>query len=237
MRVHPSTLIAAVVLLTGSVAAQEPQPPLSTPSIVTRGEAVIKRAPDRAFVVAAVETRAKTPREAQQLNATAMTAVQQRLTTAGIGRDAIRTLGYTVQPQYDFANGRRTLRDYLARNSVEVRLDEVARVGEIADTVVQGGATTVSEIRFDLKDRAGAEREALRLAVQDARARADAAAMGAGRVVDRVLRIEDSRDIEAPRPYMRMSATAAAADQPPSTPIDAGDLEIRAHVTLIVGIK
>ena len=231
-------LAVGVVLLTGSVYAQEPQSSLSIPSIVTRGEAVIKRAPDRAFVVAAVETRAKTPREAQQLNATAMTAVQQRLTTVGVARDAIRTLGYTVQPQYDFANGRRTLRDYLARNSVEVRLDDVARVGEIADVAVQGGATNISEIRFDLKDRAGAEREALRLAVQDARARADAAAMGAGRVVDRVLRIDDARDVETPRPYMAVRGMAnAAADQAAPTPIEAGELEIRAHVTLTVGIK
>jgi uncharacterized protein YggE len=231
-------LAAAVVVLTASLQAQEPQPSLSIPSIVTRGEAIIRRAPDRAYVIAAVETRAKTPKDAQQLNATAMTAVQQRLTAAGIGRDAIRTLGYSIQPQYDFANGRRTLRDYLARNSVEVRLDDVTRAGEIADTAVQAGATNISDIRFDLKDRAGAEREALRLAVADARARADAAAMGAGRVVDRVLRIEDSRDSEPPRPYLTMRATAAvAADQAPSTPIDAGDLEIRAHVTLTVAIK
>ena len=42
-------------------------------------------------------------------------------------------------------------------------------------------------------DRAGAEREALRLAVADARARAEAAAAGAGRTIDRVLRIDDTR--------------------------------------------
>jgi len=231
-------LATAVFVLTASLQAQEPQSSLSIPSIVTRGEAIIRRAHDRAYVVAAVETRAKTPKDAQQLNAAAMTTVQQRLAGAGIGRDAIRTLGYSVQPQYDFANGRRTLRDYLARNSVEVRLDDVTRVGEIADTAVQAGATNISDIRFDLKDRAGAEREALRQAVADARARADAAAMGAGRVVDRVLRIEDSRDSEPPRPYVTMRATAAvAADQAPTTPIDAGDLEIRAHVTLTVAIK
>ena len=37
------------------------------------------------------------------------------------------------------------------------------------------------------------ERDALRHAVEDARARADALAAGAGRTVDRVIRIDDSR--------------------------------------------
>ena len=67
------------------------------------------------------------------------------------------------------------------------------------DAVVQAGATSIGGVRFDLKDRAGAEREALRLAVADARARAEAAAAGAGRTIDRVLRIDDTRR-ETPRP-------------------------------------
>jgi uncharacterized protein YggE len=95
----------------------------------------------------------------------------------------------------------------------------------------------VTSIRFDLKDRAGAEREALRLAVVDARARADAAAAGAGGAVDRVLRIEDVRQVRVgpPRPMMAMAREAAADVQ--QTPIEAGELEIRAQVTLTVSIK
>ena len=56
-----------------------------------------------------------------------MTTVQQRIAAAGIARDAVRTLGYSIQQEFDFANGRRTPRGYLARNSIEVRLDERTR--------------------------------------------------------------------------------------------------------------
>ena len=68
-------------------------------------------------------------------------------------------------------------------------------MGEILDLAVGSGATSVSGVRFDLKDRAAAEREALKRAVADARARADAAAAGAGVKVDRVLRIEEQRGV------------------------------------------
>lgn len=220
------------------VFGQEPAPGVpSVPMIVTNGEATIRRAPDQAFVMVAVETRARTPREAQQQNADAMTSVQQRIGRAGIPRDAVRSTGYSIQQEFDFANGRRTPRGYVARNGVEVRIDAVERVGDLLDAVVEGGATTIAGVRFDLKDRAGAEREALRLAVVDARGRAEAIAAGAGRTLDRVLRITD-----APQPRFKPMADVAmlqrsVAGGAESTPIEPGTIEIRAQVEFSVAIR
>jgi hypothetical protein len=210
---------------------------LDVPSIVTTGEAIVKRAPDRAYVTIAVETRAARPRDAQRQNAEAMTAVQQRIAAAGIPKDAVQTLGYTVQQEFDYVSGKRVSRGYVARNAVDVRIDAVERTGDLLDAVVEGGATTVAGIRFDLRDRAGAEREALRLAVADARARAEAAAAGAGRSIDRILRIEDRERVSPiPMPMVAMRG-AAQAGAPPPPPIEAGEIEIRAQVTLTVSIK
>jgi uncharacterized protein YggE len=234
-RVTPFVL--AIVLLAASVRAQEPATMTPIPSIVTSGEAIVRRAPDQAFVTLAVETRARAPKDAQRQNAEAMTAVQQRVAAAGIDKDAIRTIGYTIQQEFDYANGKRTPREYVARNGLEIRLDAVERTGEILDVVVQAGATTVTGVRFDVKDRAGAEREALRLAVVDARARAEALAAGAGRTIDRVLRIDDSRQGgPAPMMMMEMRAKTMAADAP-ATPVEAGQIEVRAQITLTVAIK
>lgn len=230
-------LLGAALIVSCAAAplmAQAPAP--QEPSIVTTGEATVRRAPDQAFVTVAVETRAKNPRDAQKLNADAMAAVQQRLTAAGIARDAIRTTGYNIQQEFDFTNGRRVPREYLARNGVEVRLDAVDRVGEVLDLTVQAGATSVSGIRFEIKDRAGAEREALRMAVMDARLRAEALATGAGRTVDRILRIDDGpRQFKGPQPLI-LGARGMAADAAP-TPVEAGMVEIEAHVTMTVTIK
>src|SRR5512146_2672600 len=104
--------------LTGAARAQTTgQGEPNAPAITTSGEAVVRRAPDRAFVDITVENRARNPRDAQSQNAEAMTAVQQKLRAANLPKDAVRTTGYGVEPEFDFANGRRTLRDYLARNT------------------------------------------------------------------------------------------------------------------------
>lgn len=229
-------LVVTTCVVVGTAAAQESS--ASLPTIVTTGEAIVKRAPDQSFVTVLVETRARAPKDAQRLNAEAMTAVQQRLTDAGVAKDNVRTTGYSIQQEFDYSNGRRTPREFLARNGIEVRLDAVERTGEILDIAVQGGATTIGGLRFDIRDRAGAEREALRRAVEDARLRADAMAAGAGRTIDRVLRIEDSRQhVGPPQPMMMMRAAAGAAADTASTPVESGMLEIRAQVTLTVVLK
>ncbi|HTK27936.1 MAG TPA: SIMPL domain-containing protein [Vicinamibacterales bacterium] len=224
-------LLLALLLLAGPIAGQERS--AAEPAIVTTGEATVRRAPDEAFVAVAAESRAKDPREAQRANAGAMAAVEKRLADLGIPRDALRTTGLRLEQEFDVANGRRIARDFLARNTLEVRVDEVARAGEVADAAVAAGATAIESIRFDLKERAAAEREALRLAVVDARARAEAAAAGAGRTLDRILRIEEGG---AARPGPRPMAFARAqADV--ATPIEAGPIEITSQVTLTVAIK
>src|SRR5215510_5335842 len=226
-----SCLLAAVF---APVAAAQQPPNPQVPTIVTTGQATIHRAPDQAFVSVAVETRARQPRDAQKQNADAMSMVQQKLVEAGIQKEAIRTTGYSIQQEFDFTNGRRVPRDYMAHNGIEVRLDGVDRVGEILDLVVQAGATSVQGVRFDVKDRTMLERDVLMHAVEDARARADSLAAGAGRTVDRVIRIDDMRQPRMPQPVMMMRAQAADVAQ---TPVEPGLIEIEAQVTLTVSIK
>ncbi len=229
-------LLACSLVVPGSVAYAQTSRP-DVPVIVTSGDAEVKRAADRAWVRINAESRAKDPKEAQRLNTDAMTAVQQKLKSLNLGADAIRTTAFELRPEFDYNNGRQTLRGYVARNSIEVRVDDVTRVGEVLTAAVGSGATSVGGLRFDIKDRKAAEQEALRLAVVTARARAEAAAAGAGMKIERVLRIEDQRtNVPDPRPMMamRMSAEGSAAADVPVTP---GDITIHAVVTLTVQIR
>src|SRR5688572_6240154 len=145
--VHVSVLLA---LLLASVAhAQTTEPS----SIVVSGEGLVKVAPDQAWVRIGTESRSKNSKEAQQRNAEVMTAVQQKLTALGIPKDAVRTVGIDLQPEFDYNNGRQTLRGYVARNTVEVRVDDFAKVGDVLDAAVASGATNVHGLRFDVKNR------------------------------------------------------------------------------------
>lgn len=229
-------LVAALALVPAAAFAGQAAPSSLEPVVVTTGEGVVQAVPDRAWITIGAESRAATAREAQQRNTDAMRPVQDRLRAAGVPADAIRTIGYDLQYEWDYVNGKRVGRGYVARNTIEVRVDDLARVGDYLEIATGSGATSLGGIRFDLKDRPRVERDAVRLAVIDARQKADAAAAGAGRAVDRIVRI-DQTGMSAPappRPLFRADAAQAADSTPP---ISAGQIEIRANVTLTAVLK
>jgi uncharacterized protein YggE len=205
------------------------------PLVTTVGEHIIRRAPDRAFVIVTSESRARQSAEAQQQAARATSAIVAALKGAGVAADGIRTLAYAVHPEFDSSGGRQRLVGFVARQDLEVRIDDLDRLGAILDLAVGAGATTVTGVRFDLRDRRTLEREALRGAVADALARAEAAAAGAGRTLARVERIEETRLLaEPPRPWLLAARPAEAG---PETPVAPGSVEIRAEVRLTAVLK
>jgi uncharacterized protein YggE len=227
-------LVFAIVLSTGAVHAQTPathEPPV----IVASGEAVVQRAPDRAFVQIGAEGRAAKAPDAQQIAANAMAGVQTALKRFNLPADAIKTIVYTVQPEFDYPNGRQQFRDYLARNVIEVRVDDVTRLGQLIDGAGTSGAAVVSGLRWDLKDRDAIELEALRLAVKDAMDRARAMAAGASATLGSIVRLEEQRS-SPPRPLISMAARMESAAAAP-TPIEAGEIDVRTAVTLTIAIK
>jgi uncharacterized protein len=230
-----NTLPLLFLLIAPAVAGAQQNTTPEPPVVVTSGEGLVQAVPDRAWITITAESRAGNPRDAQRRNADAMTPVIDKLRTAGIPAEAIRTVGYDLQQEWDYVNNQRTSRGYVARNTIEVRVDAIDRIGELLEMTVGSGATSVGGVRFDLKNRAKLERDALRLAVEDARARADAAAAGAGRSIDRVLRIDaQSGGAPVPMPRVALLREQAASDAPP---IAAGQMEIRVQVTLTSALK
>lgn len=229
-------LLLLLILLAVPVAAQQSQTP-AEPVVVTSGEGIVQAVPDRAWITIGAESRAASARDAQRRNVEAMTPVLNKLKAAGVAGEAIRTVSYDLQYEWDFVNGKRVGRGYVARNTIEVRVDNVERVGEFLEIAVGSGATSLGGIRFDLKDRAKLEREAIRLAVADARSKAEAAAAGAGRAIDRIVRIEEGPIDGGPIPIPRMVRQTLAADAAAAPPISTGQMEISARVTLTAVIK
>jgi uncharacterized protein len=230
MRVIP--ILAMSCLAVAPALAQPPSRMPDPPTVVASGQAVVKRAPDRAFVSVSTETRASRPEQAQRDNARAMDRVRDKLRDLRVPDEAIQTTSFNLREDVDWVNGKRVPRGYVVSNTIEVRVDALDLLGRVMDEVVKAGATSVSGVRFDLKNREAAEREALRRAVEDARGRAEAAAAGAGVRIVRIQTIEENPvDFPRPVPMMRMEAAAARADAP-TTPVAAGEIEFQASVRL-----
>jgi hypothetical protein len=232
MRLIVFVLVMFVPSLTAAQAV--PAVPGNESTVVVAGEGIVHAVPDRAWITVGAESRASSAREAQRRNTELMTPILDKLRAAGLPADAIRTIGYDVQYEWDFVNNKRVGRGYVARNTVEVRVDSIDRVGEFLEMAAGSGATSLGGVRFDVKNRAQLQREALKLAVEDARGKAEAVAAAAGRGISRILQIaEQGAGDDPPRPMFR--TMAAAADAAP--PVSVGQLEVTASVRVTALLK
>lgn len=251
----PTRLLSALTLLTtlstGVTLAQPKQPPpaqgprvMMEPGARTlrvEGTGEAKAEPDEAFIDLAVETTATTAKVAAEENARKMEKVVAALTKAGIERKEIDTRNYSVFPEYTPPRPDGTepprLKGYRVLNTVEVHVRDVTRVGELLDVALGAGANRVDDVRFGLSKEDAVQAEALRQAIERARATAQVMAASLGVKLGPVL---DASTVTEPPPFFpaRM-AMAEAADKGggPTTPIQPGEQTLTMRVTLIFGIE
>ena len=163
-----------------------------------------------------------------------MSAVQQKIASLGIASEAIKTTAIDLQLEFDYADGKQTPRGYVARNMIEVRVDELSKLGGVLDAVVGSGATMIHGLRFDVKERNQLEAAALQSAVKEALAKAQAIAAASNKTIDHVMAIEELGGGERP-PMPRQYAMTARAEV--ATPVAPGELEIRASVRVTAAVR
>jgi uncharacterized protein YggE len=228
-------ILGALLGGAGRVSAQAAEP---TPSIRVTGRATVSVQPEQASVDVGVVTQASEAADAARLNAQKLDAVLEAIRNA-LGSDAkFETVSYSLNPVYRYPERNEpVLTGYSATNVVRVKELALDKVGEVIDLATSSGANTVSNVAFGLRDEAAAKDRALRNAAKDARAKADALANALGVQVLGILSVSEGEpEIVRPMPRYRGEMAMAQA-APPPTPVEAGAIEVRASVTLVVSIR
>jgi uncharacterized protein len=213
------------------LASQDPS--VDEPRVLqVSARATVQRAPDRAVVELAVENQAETARQATALNARAMQRVLSALRGLGVPEARIQTTRIELQPRYDRPRDQPpSVVGYQAANQVVVRLDDIDLVGGVVDAAVEAGANRVTGIRFEISDPDAAYHEALRLAVQRARAEAETVAAALGEALGPALRVSTG-GMQLPPPQVRMEMARVQMDMAEATPVRPGEMEVHATVNI-----
>ncbi|MCK9307789.1 MAG: SIMPL domain-containing protein [Methanoculleus sp.] len=233
-------LCAAVI---GNVTAQLPEEESRDKLIHVSGTGKVTTTPDQAIILFAVETEHADVTTAQQENAQRMDAVINALKNAGIPAKDIRTTGYNIIPVTENNNrpipadtGVPDLRIQFYRviNTVEVTLNDVNRAGEIVDLAVENGANRVDRFSFTLSDAKQQQfrSEALTAAVAQARGDADAVAAALGKTIIDVKEVNVGGNY-VPMVYdNRLMGMEKAGSSAAPTPLEAGEIDVTASVSI-----
>ncbi len=219
-RSSPATSLLFSALMGAPLAAQMPAMVAAPPMIEVSGTGEAKVTPDRALVYLGVQTKGRTAALAGQENARLATAILEAVRAAGIARDQIGTMNYSVNPSYRYyADGRKPeLTGYDASNTVRVEVRNLDQVGKVIDASLGAGANNISGITFFASQLQATKQEALGLATIDARQGAEVMARAAGGTLGALISITSQMaDVPRPFPMVAMAMRAKGADE--STPV------------------
>lgn len=195
------------------------------------GKGTLQVQPDVAVAILGASTESKQLLTAQKENTEIMTKVINTLKGMGIPSVNIQTQSYSVEPRYDYIEGKQILRGYQVLHTLRVTVENVDRVGEIIDAAVDAGANLVSSISFTLKDPSRYYRQALDMAIEDTVAKAWAISQKLQiHLQPTPMQLIEKRN-ECAIPFKPVLISAAQA----VTPIQAGQLEIVAEIEAIFG--
>ncbi|HTQ55842.1 MAG TPA: SIMPL domain-containing protein [Bryobacteraceae bacterium] len=228
------TLRAAWLALLGALfVCAQPVERMAHPYVRATGDATVTAQPDRARLSIGVVTQAARAEDAASQNAAKSEALLAALRhSLGAGAN-IRTSGYALSPNvtYPREGGQPVVKSYTASNTVEITTDDLANVGKVIDVGTAAGANNVRGLEFLLKDEGPVRARALAEAARKARASADAIAAALGLKVVRVLSAEEGEpQVIRPMPMMAMAGPA----QP--TPVEAGNIQVQATVTVTLEV-
>lgn len=197
------------------------------------GEGSVSVTPDQAKVQFSVVTQAATAEAAAAQNATQVTTLLAALRSI-LGPSAeLKTLSYSLNPNYSTPRdgSQPVIVGYTASNTVEATVTDLSLIGKLIDTGIQAGGNRVSGLRFGLKNDQPARQQALRLATVQAKAHADAMASGLNLKAGAVVSIQEGSVFSPVVSLDTRSLTGA-----PTTPIETGQVDVRATVTLEVDL-
>lgn len=224
--------LVAIVLISAVAVVRPPVSPTANENSAAKtlqvtGIGTVSTAPDQAVLLLAVQTQAVSATQATADNAAAMAKVIKALTDAGVDKNSIETVSYTLSPVYETnpePSAMPKVVGYTARNAIQVTVGDLSLVGQLLDAAISAGVNEVQGIMFTLSPTtlAAVQKQALGQAIQDADGQAHAVASSLGVRILGPLSVTPGYVFQ---PNLERFSTAA---QP--TPIQAGTLQVTATV-------
>ena len=198
--------------------------------LVVSGEGKASAEPDIAMVKIGATTVEPTAGEAYSENARIMQAVRNALSRMGVDEKDISTCVFRLGKKYKYVKGTREFQGYEMSHMYSVKIRRLEKVGEILDACAEAGANEISSITFGVENLDDLANEARKRAVQNAEQKAKLLAQEADVKLGRPTRISEAGVVPVAPARAEMAALKEAA--PPEAPVEPGEYEVRARVTI-----
>lgn len=200
------------------------------PQINVSGEGKIKVVPDQAMLTVTVETKGNNAKEVKKINDEQIESVLKLLKKMNLPATDYKTQRVSLNPQYDYEKKKNT---YNAQQTIEILLKDLSKYDELMEGIVANGINRIDNVVFQSSKLAQYQSEARKMAMKEAKLKAEDYVAVLGQKVGRALTITDNTQTYYPQPVfatmrkMEMSDSAA-----PRETLATGEITITANVSV-----
>ena len=205
-------------------------------SIAISGHGEVRGRPDLAVVTIGVLRTADTARAALDANNAAMAEIIAALKTAGISANDIQTTNFSVNPRTSYgASGSEPpkVQGYDVSNNVTITVRKLETLGAVLDQAVSTGSNQINGVAFAFAKPEPMTDEARKLAVADARRKAQLYVTAAGVSLGQVLTINEGGGFQPPIAEFKTTARQDAG----AVPVAEGEQAVAADVNIVWEIR
>jgi len=225
--------------------AETSQSNMAEPAVAqlfVRGEAQLMVPPDQVSVSLGVTTESSTAKKSVAENTRKMNSLTNALANLGLSDSDYKTQNFQVQPVWSNrpkgAGGswKAKIIAYRVTNTLYVTTLELDIIGDIIGASTEAGANQINSINFSLFNARQYRQQAIMQAMENARADADVLVAASGDRIKRTLSLHlDNASASKERVQvkaMARSSMALSQDAYAPPPISAGDITVRASVSV-----
>lgn len=201
------------------------------PQITVSGEGKVKVVPDQATITATVETKGNVAKEVKKINDEQMDAVLKLIKKMNLAPSDYRTQRVALNPQYDYEKKKTT---YNATQTIEIIVRDLNKYDELMEGLVSQGINRIDNVVFQSSKLAQYESDARKLAMKEAKHKAEDYVSVLGQKIGKAITINDNSQTYYPQPvYARLKTMAAMeSDSAANETLAVGEITITANVSV-----
>ena len=213
--------------------------------ITVSGTGEIYAKPDLALTTFSVISEAKTVAEAMKGNTEKMNNIIDFIKGQGVEAKDLKTTSFNIYPRYEwhktteippYPQGERVLVGYEIRQSLQVKIRDMEKIGQIIEGAAAAGANQVGDLQFTIDNEDEVKKQARTQAIEKAKTKARELASQLGVNLVRITNFSESSVV--PRYYGLEKALGMGAVEEEAAPqIEIGENKITVQVTITYEIN
>lgn len=197
------------------------------------GEGKVTVIPDTGIVDVGIVSQKPIVKSAQTEVNTVINKISDNLKNLGIKDKDIKTINYTVNPQYDYTSPTNKIVGYSVNTNLQITVRELDKINEVIDIATNNGANSVSGVQLIVEDskRKELENDARNLAIKEAKTKAENLSKMSGMTLGKIVNIQEGSNASYPQPMM-VRAGGGMMEAKSDTQIQPGSTDIVSNITL-----